>query len=89
MISAAQTPAAATTYFRNPAAGAAEQQRTAEIPPQGGSGRKTHTKSKAATGNCTQLFAQRVQPVYWKARNGRSRAQPLRSWGIKRGPFFR
>ena len=89
MISAAQAPAAATTYFRNPAAGAAEQQRTAEIPPQSGSGRKKHTKSKAAKGNDAQFFAQRVQSVYCKAHNGRSRAQPLRSWGIKRGPFFR
>ena len=57
--------------------------------PQSGSGRKKQIKSKAAIRNCTHSFAQRVQLFYRKTSNGRSRAQPLRSWGIERGPFFR
>ena len=55
-------------------------------PPQSGSGRKEQTKSKADK-EAAHSFAQRVQLFYRKTSNGRSRAQPLRSLGVPKGPF--
>ena len=57
--------------------------------PQSGSGRKEQTKSKADKEAARTPLRSACSISLAEAGNGRSRAQPLRSWGIERGPFFR